>query len=456
MAAPNAVLNSLSEDLYLTGDAVGDGYASDWTLDSPLRPDVVFRPRTTEDVSQILKVCQQVGQPLVIQGGRSGLAGGATPRTGEMSLSLERMNQILQVDTAGMTLTTQAGVPLQTLQEHAAKHGLELPLDLGARGSCQAGGIVSTNAGGHQVIQHGMTRALVLGLTAVQADGTVIEANNTLLKNNAGYDLKQLFIGTEGTLGVVTQVTFRLRQPKPATATALCACDNFEQVTHLLNLCARQLPIVCAFEVMWKNYLDAALEVTQQSAPFSQHVAYSVLIQTEGSDEAALNQEFQRCLEAALELSLISDAVVAASLTDADRLWALRDATAEILPAMEPAAVFDVGIPIAQMGSVSEAIKHELARELPHCRTLIFGHIGDGNLHVVASTGEASDKPTIERVVYQHTQRVGGSVSAEHGIGILKKPWLGHSRTAQEIALMQSLKQAMDPKGILNPGRVIN
>lgn len=451
-----ALLASLAPDLYLAADAVGDSYSCDWTLLTPQRPGVVFRPRCTDEVAKILTLCHQHNQALVIQGGRSGLAGGATPQAGELSLSLEKMNQIVELDPEGMTITVGAGTPLQNIQEAASKHGLEFPMDLGARGSCQAGGIVATNAGGNQVIQHGMTRALVLGLTAVLADGTIVAAENSLLKNNAGYDLKQWFIGTEGTLGVVTQVTFRLRQAKAAKASALCACSSFDQVTALLALCDKQLPVVCAFEVMWQDYLSAALTITGSPAPFSPPARYSVLVQTEGSTESQLKDAFEACLGGALEQGLIGDAVLASSLADNARLWALRDAIAELLPTLKHAVTFDVGIPVKHMGALSDSIESDLRQELDNCQCLMFGHIGDGNLHIVAGSGRAEDKPRIEQIVYRRTQSVGGSISAEHGIGMLKKHWLGHSRSETEIALMRTLKHTLDPKGILNPGRVFD
>ncbi len=456
MQTSSALLNSLDPAIYLTGDAVGEAYACDWTRANPVLPEVVFRPKTTQQVSEILTACHANGQPVVIQGGRTGLAGGATPQAGEHSLSLELMTQLIEFDREGMTITVGAGMPLQTIQDTAAAEGLEFSMDLGARGSCQAGGIVSTNAGGNQVIQHGMTRSLILGLTAVLADGTVIEANNKLLKNNAGYDLKQLFIGTEGTLGVVTQVTFRLNSSKPASASALCACADFPAVIKLLRHCGKTLPVLSAFEVMWQGYFETALEATGRANPLSELTPFTVLLQTEGSSEGSLSSDLERCLEQALEQELVTDGVLASSIADSQRLWELRDAIADIMPAMEPMAVFDVGIPLADMDRVASAIERDLAREFADCKTLLFGHIGDGNLHVVASTGRAEDKASIEAVVYRHTASASGSVSAEHGIGTLKKPWLPQSRSPAEIALMKSLKQAMDPKGILNPGRVVD
>ncbi|MEM6575390.1 MAG: FAD-binding oxidoreductase [Pseudomonadota bacterium] len=456
MQTSSAVLESLDPAIYLTGDAVGEAYACDWTRANPVLPAVVFRPKTTQQVSEILAACHANDQPIVIQGGRTGLAGGATPRAGEHSLSLELMNQLIEFDRDGMTITVGAGMPLQVIQDTAAAEGLEFSMDLGARGSCQAGGIVSTNAGGNQVIQHGMTRSLILGLTAVLADGTIIEADNKLLKNNAGYDLKQLFIGTEGTLGVVTQVTFRLNPSKPASASALCACADFPAVIKLLRHCGQTLPVVSAFEVMWRGYFDVAVEATGKPNPLSETAPFSVLIQTEGSNDSSLSDDLERCFEQALERELVTDGVLASSLADSQRLWELRDAIGDIMPTMEHLAVFDVGIPLAAMDRVASAIERDLGQELDGCRTLLFGHIGDGNLHVVASTGRAEDKATIEAIVYRHTASANGSVSAEHGIGTLKKRWLPQSRSPAEIALMKSLKQAMDPKNILNPGRVVD
>ena len=253
------ITKRLGNDIALTGDDVDERYTSDWSRENPCRPDVVLRPRTTQDVSTILKLCNEAGQAIVTQGGMTGLAGGATPRSGEWGLSLERMKGVVELDKESMTMTARAGTPLETLQDQAREAGFLLPLDLGARGSCTIGGNAATNAGGNQVIQYGMTRSLVLGLEAVMADGTVISSKNKLLKNNTGFDLKHLFIGSEGALGIITEVILRLYPEHSSRQSALCGLSEFRHVISLLQDMRRQLPVISSFEVMWKNYLSNAI-----------------------------------------------------------------------------------------------------------------------------------------------------------------------------------------------------
>ncbi len=249
----------------LVGENVNDKYAVDWSRQNPCRPEVVLRPANTGEVSTILRLCNQARQPLVVQGGMTGLVGGATPRTGEWVLSLERLNGVVELDVDSMTLTAKAGTPLETLQIAAREAGFMLPLDLGARGSCTIGGNIATNAGGNQVIQYGMTRSLVLDLEVVMADGTIISSSNKLLKNNTGFDLKHLFIGSEGSLGVVTEAILRLFPSRSSRQSALCAMSEFSDVISLLKSMKRKLPVISSFEAMWASYYRYAVDVQMQT-----------------------------------------------------------------------------------------------------------------------------------------------------------------------------------------------
>jgi FAD/FMN-containing dehydrogenase len=445
----------LPADLYLAGADVSARHACDWSKENAVVPPVVLRPRDTQDVSRMLKLCHAVGQPLVIQGGLTGLSGGATPRVGEWAISLERLQQVLEVDATAMTISVGAGTPLEVIQRIAEKHDCQFPLDLGARGSCLAGGLVATNAGGNAVIHYGTTRSLVLGLVAVLADGTIVAAHNKMLKNNAGWDVKQLFIGSEGILGVVTEVTFRLVPRKRSRQTALCAARSFSDVVRLLKHVSRGTGALTAFEAMWDGYFRAALAASGSADPFREAHACYVLLELEGGGDAADGALIEEALGQALEEGMIVDAVIAKNAGEAEGLWRVRDAVAEIISASGTMATFDIGVPISAMERFLVDMQRELDAEFGRCDCLAFGHVGDGNLHVLASTGRSTDKARIYDRVYRLTQGVGGTISAEHGIGVLKKDWLPLSRSDAELALMRSLKATMDPKNILNRGRIV-
>lgn len=445
---------TLSADLYKSGADVGKRYEVDWSFEHPHLPEVVLLPRSTEDVAMLLKACHQADQSVVVQGGMTGVSGGATPQVTEWALSLERMSEIVEIDPAGMCITVAAGTPLEVIQNAAEDAGMRLPLDLGSRGSCTAGGVVSTNAGGNQVIQFGMARALVLGLEAVLADGTIIPADNKLLKNNTGFDVKQLFIGSEGTLGIVTKVTFRLFPQKVSRQTALCALSSFEDVIELLKKMGRELDCVTSFEVMWSDYYRESLEAIKSQDPLGGEYPFYVLLETEGVDEKNTTEIFQRALMSSMETELVVDAAIAQNQTEEKAFWAIRDGVAELLPIFKPSINLDVGIPISEMDRFAKEVKQKLREMHPNARVVVFGHIGDGNLHVLATTGRSEDKHGVYEMIYQKVRGVKGAITAEHGIGTLKKEWLSYSRSEAEIELMRSLKGLLDPKGIINAGRV--
>lgn len=450
------ILTQLDKGIVRSGDDIGLHHQGDWSLAPATLPPVLLLPRNTDEVSQILKLCQFHTQPLVTQGGLTGLSGGATPKQGEWALSLEKMQSIDELDTESLTITVGAGTPLETIQNAAEDAGLVLPLDLGSRGSCTAGGVAATNAGGNQVIQRGMARALILGMEAVQADGTIINSSNKLLKNNAGFDLKQLFIGSEGTLGVITSVTFRLFPKRNICQTALCTCDKFSDVISLLKEAQRNLTGLKAFEVMWSSYFHPSLEATSSRDPFSEKHNYYVLCETEGTDAKITTEEFESTLASAMEKGWVQDAVLAQNEKEAITLWTIRDGVTELVPIMMPGVNFDVGVPIPLMERFSIDAEKALKENLKDCAVYLFGHIGDGNLHLMASTGNEKDLEPIEEIVFDLVRKAKGTITAEHGIGTLKKAWLHYSRTPEELHLMQQLKRMMDPANILNPGRVID
>ena len=441
----------------LLGADITARYQHDWSAETPGIPLAVVRPGTTEEVAGILRVCSEFNQPVVVQGGLSGLCGGGTPRGGEVAISLERLNGIEELDRDSMTMTVKAGTPLQVVQETAAAAGFVFPLDLGARGTCNIGGNISTNAGGNQVLRFGMTRNLVLGLEAVLADGTVITSLNKMLKNNAGYDLKHLFIGSEGTLGVVTRAVLRLFPRAQSRCSALMAVETFEGVISLLHKLSRAFGGgLSSFEVMWHSYYHFITDNVQNvTSPFTARHPLYVLAELEGSDTERDQAVFESALGSAMEEGFVVDAAIASSGREREGFWKIRDGVAEIGALIKAGANFDVSVPISVMQPFLHTIEQELMAAMPACKMLVFGHVADSNLHFICYTGSKDDVKNIYEIVYRITGQFKGSVSAEHGIGVQKLNYLAYSRTAEEIALMKVLKQAMDPQAILNRGRVI-
>jgi FAD/FMN-containing dehydrogenase len=390
-------------------------------------------------------------------GGLTGLVRGNVASEHEIALSLERMHRIEAIDPIGRTMTVEAGVAIQRIQEAAEQHGLLYPVDFGARGSAHIGGSVATNAGGNGVIRYGMTRDSVLGLEAVLADGTVIPAMNRMLKNNAAYDVKQLFIGSEGTLGVITRLVLRLRESPRSTQSALVACPTFADVTRFLKHIDGALGgSLSAFELMWNEfYRMVTTPPSKGTPPLPQTYDYYVLVESAGGDPTRDQAQFEEAIATAIETGLVIDAVVCSSEAQREALWSLRDDVEGFFRLGMPVA-FDVSLPLAAMEGYVDEVMGRLEREWPAYRRFVFGHLGDGNLHIIAAgPPSAAARHGIECCVYEPLASRGGSISAEHGIGLEKQPWLALSRSPAELELMRRLKQTLDPKGILNPGRVL-
>jgi len=447
---------ALGAEVVLVGDAVEARYHTDWSGTPPVAPWALVRPRSTEEVSTALRLCHAHRVPVVPQGGLTGLAGGAVPVEGGVAISLERMHAIEDINARSAVMQVQAGATLQAVQEAAVEAGLVFGVDLGARGSCQIGGNVATNAGGNGVLQHGMMREQVLGLEVVLADGTVLPMLRPMIKNNTGYDLKQFFIGAEGTLGVITRVLLRLRPMPQAKATALVAMPSFDQALAVLQRMQRRFGnSVAAFELMWDNFVQASVQWQHLQAPFAERHPFLALIDVDGKDEASLREAVEEALGEAMEAGDVVDAVIAQSQTQAKTLWKLREAPAELNTHMHPPINFDVSLPQSEIGKFADAIQAAFDARWPGHFTLFFGHVGDGNLHV--STDGASVRGECEAVEAELYRVVGafhGSVSAEHGIGLHKKPFLAMSRTPAELAAMRAIKAALDPLGLMNPGKV--
>lgn len=423
-----------------------------------LIPKAIVRPSTTEELAAAMRLCFEHGQTIVTRGGGSGLVGGTVSESDDILLSLERMNRIEDIDPLGRTATVQAGVPLQTLQEAASAEDLFFPLDLGARGSATIGGNLATNAGGNRVIRYGMAREMVLGLEVVLADGRILSSMNSVIKNNTGYDLKHLFVGSEGTLGIITRAVMRL-QPAPISEnTALVAVRDFDCLVKLLGQADKLLGgAMSAFEVMWHNFYEAICQGGERHRyPIAEQYPFYVLIESLGADQEADNLRFANALEMLFEQGLIEDAVLAKSRSEADALWAIRD-DVEALMELFPYFVFDVSVPLAHMESYVEEVHQGVQAAWPEDSCCItFGHLGDGNLHFVIRAAGAYEevRSQVNDIVYEPLRSRQGVVSAEHGIGLEKRPYLEISRTQDEIDLMKLIKRGFDPKGILNPGKI--
>ena len=440
------------------GEDVFNRKAGIW-IDDGIRADAIVRPKNTEELSKVLSICNQLNQEVIPHGGLTGLAEGAISKKGQIAISSERMKDIEEIDEIGRTITVQAGVPLERVQEEAEKYNLMLAVDLGARGSCTIGGNISTNAGGNMVIKYGMMRDSVLGLEAVLADGKVVTSMNQMLKNNSGYDLKQLFIGTEGTLGFVTKAVLRLREKPKSINTALLGLDSFAQVIKLLKYLDKGLGgNLSAYEVMWKNYYEVVVQSNSSNTPpLPVNSNYFVLVETLGANQEKDTSLFEELLEEALQNKIIKDAVIPQSEPERSRLWAIRDDVEQHYKE-GPVKMFDVSMPILSMEDYVKEVNKRFAENWDTYKCVVFGHVGDGNLHIIGGVGSENKEEIIamESCIYEPLEDINGAISAEHGIGLEKKNYLGISRSVNEINLMKTLKKALDPNNILNPGKVFD
>ncbi len=446
-----------------------DTWLTDWRGRYTGRALALASPASTQEVAALVKLCAAHGVPIVPQGGNSGMAGGATPdETGTaIILSLRRMNAIRTLSPEAGQVVCEAGVILQTLHEAAEAAGLRFPLTLGGKGSATIGGLISTNAGGTQVLRHGTMRAQVLGLEAVLANGEVLDLMTPLKKDNRGFDLKQLLIGSEGTLGVVTAATLRLLPAATGRVTAWVGLGGIIEARTLLRQVERALgDALEGFEVVPAHCLDSVLahQPTARS-PLGQRHAWNALIEcvSPSQDSTALREALEAALAAAFEDALIADAVIAASDTQAEAFWALRDGISAAERALGPAMQHDISVAVEKMPEFILAAVPEVEAAFPGTRAVAFGHLGDGNVHfhVLAPQGavrgvweEAGGKAVSARVHDLVTQW-GGSISAEHGIGQMKVDELARLHDPVALAVMAQVKAALDPAGLLNPGKLV-
>ena len=453
----DALIEELGDECVLLGQDVTGRSAGIWRSDN-IQATVLVRPKNTDEVSRAMKVCDRYDQPVVAHGGLTGLVESGLTQANEVVISLERMQEIEAIYPAERTAIVQSGVVLQTLQEAVQEHGLIFPLDLGSRGSCTVGGNISTNAGGNRVIRYGMTRDMVLGLEAVLADGTIVSSMNQMIKNNAGYDLKQLFIGTEGTLGIVTKAVLRCRSETATQPTAMVGVAKFSDLVEFLqHVDAGFGGALSAFEVMWNNYYQlVTTEPANNTPPLASDYPFYVLVEALGADETL----FQNVLMMSLEKGLVQDAVIASSEAQRMQLWGIRDDVEQTFR-FGPVFLFDVSLRIPFMEDYVQQVNENLKAQLPNCENYTLGHMGDGNLHFAVSTGTDGEngedtRRIVEECIYNPLAAIGGSVSAEHGVGLEKKPYLHLARSASEMAVMRTLKKALDPKGLLNRNKIFD
>ncbi|MFJ1300579.1 FAD-binding oxidoreductase [Pseudomonadota bacterium AL_CKDN230030165-1A_HGKHYDSX7] len=459
--------NALGPDVVLTDPAAIEPWLSDWRGLYRGHAQAVLRPRTTAEVAQALALCQAAGVPVVPRGGNTGLCGGATPDGGAANvvLSLDRMTAVRSIDTIANTMVAEAGCILGNLRRAAQEAGRLLPLSLAAEDSSQIGGNLATNAGGVNVVRYGMARELVLGIEAVLPTGEIFNGLRTLRKDNTGYDLKQLLIGSEGTLGVITAVALRLYPRTDVRSVVLAAVESPKQALELYELlfqrCGARLQ---AYEFFTGDCVDLVLAHAQGvQEPFAQrYPAYVLMELADTSDEAALNQLLETVVGEALERELCLDAAVSASLGQLQALWKLREEISEAQRADGPHLKHDVSLPIERIPEFMVTAEARLRELDPSVRPFIFGHFGDGNLHYNLSRPAGAPREwaaehgaAVTDIVLDEVHRYGGSISAEHGIGQLKREHFLHTKDPLELRLMREIKRVFDPAGIMNPGKLL-
>jgi FAD/FMN-containing dehydrogenase len=437
-------------------------WGSDWTKVHEPNPVCAVFPKTTEEVSRILKFCNGNHVAIVPSGGRTGLCAGAVASQGEVVLSLSKMNKIIDVDRVGLTITVEAGVTTEAVQMAAKDIGLLFPLDLASKGSCQIGGNIATNAGGVKLIRYGGMREQVLGLEVVLASGEVLDMNVALRKNNSGYDLKHLFIASEGTLGVVTKAVLRL-VPKPKTLElGIMAVENFSDIPKILETASLTGVTLTAFEF----FTDVAHRIVLKHlpgarSPFADSAKFYVLLEIERSGQ---EPELEGLLEKLFEQGIITDATIANNSQQFKEMWGLRENITESLAAHGHVRKNDISLAIDKLDGFVSALETLLTQLQPKDMELVlFGHIGDGNLHINYVAPKSGDfkefhkrARAIEEKIFELLATFKGSISAEHGIGLTKKKDLHFTRTVDEIRWMKAIKKQWDPVGILNPGKIFD
>jgi len=437
-----------------------EAYGRDWTRIHDPRPLAIVLPKTTEEVQAVVRFANEHHVALVPSGGRTGLSAGAVAANGEIVVAMDRMNRILDFNANDRLVQCEAGVVTEQLQHFAEEQGLYYPVDFASAGSSELGGNIATNAGGIKVIRYGMTRDWVLGLKVVTGSGEILELNHGLEKNNTGYDLRQLFIGGEGTLGIVTEATMKLaRQPSDLTVMVL-GLNDLSNTMDVLQSFRSRLDLT-AYEFFSNEAIDHVQSHADVPRPFETQCPYYALLEFEAISEGVM-EEAMALFEYCVEQGWVVDGVISQSETQAEKLWQLRERISESIAPRTPYKN-DLSVRISRVPDFLNEIHSVVTKEYPDFEIIWYGHIGDGNLHLNILKPEDMDKAeffsrceTVNKLVFEIVERYEGSVSAEHGVGMVKKDYLHYSRSPQEIALMQGIKRVFDPKGIMNPGKLID
>jgi len=464
MATTNQVIEALEGILEAgkvrTDEASLESHGKDWTKIYAARPTAIVFPRTTEEVQAIVKLANQLEFALVPSGGRTGLSAGAVASNGEVVVSFDYMNKIVDFSASDQSVKCQAGVITEQLQNFAEENSLYYPVDFASAGSSQIGGNISTNAGGIKVIKYGMSRDWVLGLTVVTGAGEILELNRDLLKNNTGYDLRHLFIGAEGTLGFITEATMKLtRQPNNLTVLVL-GLNNITNTMDVLKGFQSKLDLT-AYEFFSHEAMGHVLQHNDVAAPFETEAPYYALLEFESISEDVMDQAMS-IFETCVEEGWVLDGVISQSETQLNNLWRLREGISESISGRTPYKN-DISVVVSKVPEFLTEINAVVSEHYPDFEIIWFGHIGDGNLHLnILKPNDLSNEEffakciDVNKWVFDIVEKYNGSISAEHGVGMVKKDYLSYTRSAEEISLMKGIKKVFDPKGLMKPGKIFD
>ncbi|MCB1177172.1 MAG: FAD-binding oxidoreductase [Leptospiraceae bacterium] len=423
--------------------------------------DILVFPKNTEEVAGLVKYAYENNISIVPSGGRTGYAGGAIAKNKEMVISLNKMDKVIDFDPFFASITVQAGMITQNVHKEAEERGYFFPVDFAATGSSHIGGNVATNAGGVRVVRYGLTRNWVLGMTVVTPTGDILKFNGDILKNNTGYDLKHLFIGSEGTLGIITELTLKLTSIPKDTSVILLAVPEYNKILEIFKESHKSKLPLLAFEFFTERCLGKVMEHLDVNRPFADESPFYVLMEFEISDEADNDYLFE-ILENVTNLELIMDGSVAQNSNQKKTFWKYREGISESLSILHTVHKNDISLPLREMNSFIDSMEALLADQYPNFEIALFGHIGDGNLHLnILKPKDLDDQEffiackKVDPQMFELIKKHGGSISAEHGIGLLKKDFLGFSRSEKEIQIMKEIKKVFDPKNIMNPGKVL-